>query len=104
MKGSLKKLLKELFVAVLNGIVIASILFSITYFFFGRAELYFLMVLSFSLIVIIIFATMLGATIPLILKKLNIDPAVATGPFVSTMNDIFGLLLYMTFVTLFLIN
>jgi magnesium transporter len=104
MKGSLKKLLKELFVAVLNGIVIASILFIITYFFFGKDKIYFLMILSFSLIVIIIFATMLGATIPLILKKIGADPAVATGPFVSTMNDIFGLLLYMTFVTLFLIN
>jgi len=104
MKGSLKKLFKELFVAVLNGIVIAALLFTITYLFFDSSKTYFLGVLSFTLVVIIIVATMLGAIIPLLLKRVNIDPAVATGPFVSTMNDIFGLLLYMTFVTLFLLS
>lgn len=99
-KESLRKLSKELIVALLNGIVIASILFLCTFFFFP--DIYFLMILSISLFIIIVFATMLGASIPIILKKLNIDPAVATGPFVSTMNDIVGLLIYMTFITLFI--
>jgi len=101
LKESLKKLSKELGVALLNGIVISSILFLATVFFFS--DIYFLMVLSISLIFIIVFATMLGAAIPLILKKFKADPAVATGPFVSTMNDILGLLIYMTFITVFLI-
>lgn len=100
-KESLKKLSKELAVAVLNGLAISAILFIITFFFFD--ELNFLIVLSLSLIFIIIFATMLGATIPILMKKLNADPAVATGPFVSTMNDILGLLIYMTFITLFIV-
>ena len=102
LKESLTKLSKELFVALLNGVVISAILFALTFFFF--TDTYFLFILSLSLIFIIIFATMLGATIPIVLKKLNVDPAVATGPFVSTMNDILGLLIYMTFITLFLIH
>jgi len=102
LKEGLKKLSKELFVALLNGVVISAILFTLTYFFFDDTA--FLFVLALTVIFIILFATMLGATIPLVLKKLNIDPAVATGPFVSTMNDILGLLIYMTFVTLFIIH
>lgn len=100
-KESLKKLLKELSVAVLNGIIISAALFTITIIFFD--DIPFLITLSLSLLFIIIFATMLGATIPIILKRLNADPAVATGPFVTTMNDILGLLIYMTFVTLFIV-
>ena len=101
LKESLKKLSKELIVALLNGLAISALLFAATYFFFD--DITFLVVLSLSLTFIIVFATMLGATIPLILKKLDVDPAVATGPFVSTMNDILGLLIYMTFITLFLV-
>jgi len=101
-KESIRKLLKEFFVAILNGIVIASILFITTSIFFS--ETWFIIILSLSLLVIIVFATMLGATIPLILKRMDIDPAVATGPFVSTMNDILGLLIYMTFITIFIVS
>jgi magnesium transporter len=102
LKESLRKLFKELLVALLNGIVISVILFVATFYFFH--DTYFLSVLSFSLLIIIVFATMLGASIPIILKNLGIDPAVATGPFVSTMNDIIGLLIYMTLITLFIIG
>jgi magnesium transporter len=60
-------------------------------------------VLSSSLFAIIIVATLVGAGIPLLLSKLGSDPAVATGPFVTTTNDILGLLIYLTFVTLYLV-
>ncbi len=102
LRESLRKLFKELLVALLNGVVISTILFIATVFFFD--DIYFLSVLAVSLLVIIIFATMLGASIPIILKKVNVDPAVATGPFVSTMNDIIGLIIYMTFITLLIIK
>ncbi len=102
LKESLRKLFKELLVALLNGIVISAVLFIATFYFFH--DTYFLSVLAFSLLIIILFATMLGASIPIILKNVGIDPAVATGPFVSTMNDIIGLLIYMTFITLFIIG
>ena len=66
-------------------------------------DIHFTTILAIALLCIIIFATILGASIPLVLKKFNIDPAVATGPFVTTMNDIFGLFIYMGLLTLFLL-
>ena len=55
-----------------------------------------------SLILIMLSAGFIGAGAPLALKKLNIDPALATDPFVTTSNDILSLLIYLGFVTLFL--
>ncbi len=96
-----KKIGKEFFVSFINGLVIGCTLFLITFAFFD--DLHFIAILSVSLLCIIIFATLLGASVPLVLKKFDIDPAVATGPFVTTMNDIFGLFIYMTFLTLFFV-
>lgn len=98
---SIRKLGKEFAVSVLNGIAISSILFVITSLFFEDLE--FVTILSLSLLVIIVFATMVGAAIPVLLKRVSIDPAVATGPFVTTMNDVLGLIIYMIFITLFLL-
>lgn len=50
---------------------------------------------SFSLFIVVIFASLFGTFIPLFLNKLKIDPALATGPFITTLNDILGLLVYM---------
>ena len=50
---------------------------------------------SISLFVVIIFASLFGTVIPLVLNKLKIDPALATGPFITTMNDILGLTIYL---------
>jgi len=102
LKDSLKQLGKELLVAIMNGVVISSLLFLTTFLFFS--DHYFLFILSVSLMAIIIFATMLGATIPVLLKKLKVDPAVATGPFVTTMNDILGLIIYLSFITIFIVG
>jgi magnesium transporter len=49
---------------------------------------------SISLLAVIIFAALFGTFIPLILEKYKIDPALATGPFITTINDILGLLIY----------
>ncbi len=99
-KDSLKKLAKELIVGIMNGIVIRGILYLATSFFFK--DHLFLLVLAASMITIIVFATMLGAIVPLILKKLKLDPAVATGPFVTTSNDILGLIIYLTYLSIFI--
>lgn len=93
-----KKILKEFVVGFFNGVVCGAILIIATHLLFD-AELKFSIVLSISLLVIMIFATVIGASIPLILKKFGADPAVATGPFVTTMNDIFGLSIYLSIVT-----
>ena len=49
---------------------------------------------SMALIAVIIFAALFGTFVPLTLDKLNVDPALATGPFITTANDIIGLIIY----------
>ncbi len=49
---------------------------------------------SLSLFVVIITASLLGVSIPLLMERLNIDPALATGPFITTTNDLIGLGIY----------
>ncbi|MBU0560949.1 MAG: magnesium transporter [Bacteroidetes bacterium] len=99
---SLKKLSKEFLVSLLNGLGLAIVLMLATHFIF-KEEFMFSMVLSISLFIIIIFATMLGAFVPILMKKFGADPAIATGPFVTTMNDIFGLLIYLSLITTFIV-
>ena len=53
-------------------------------------------VVSLSLFTVIIFAAILGTIIPLLLNKYKIDPALATGPFITTLNDVIGLFIYFT--------
>lgn len=60
------------------------------------------MVLGISVVLVIIFAAMAGAGIPLLLHRFDIDPAVATGPFITTANDIFSMLIYLGLATLLL--
>jgi magnesium transporter len=59
-------------------------------------------VVAISLVLIVLNSGFIGAAVPLVLKRLNIDPAIATGPFVTTLNDILGLLIYLGLVTIFL--
>jgi magnesium transporter len=95
-----KKIFKEFLVGLLNGVICAAVLMVATHFFF-KAELLFSVILAVSLILIMIFSTVVGSTIPLFLKRFGIDPAIATGPFVATMNDIFGLTIYLSIITFF---
>ncbi len=98
-----KKLFKEFRVAFVNGLASAIILLVMTYMFFST-QLNFSFLLSITLLIIMINATMIGATVPIVLNKIGVDPVVATGPFVSTMNDIVGLLIYFTILSLFYIR
>ncbi len=99
-KESLTRLWKEFRVAMLNGIISAIVLLLLTHFIFN-VDVDFGLILSLSLFVIMVNATMIGAIIPIVLKKLGADPVIATGPFVATSNDIIGLLIYLTLVTIF---
>jgi len=100
---SFKSLAKEFLVAMINGVVLSVILLLSVVLIFPRSELpyNFAVVLSISLLLIIITATIVGASIPLLLKKMKTDPAIATGPFVTTSNDILGLLIYLTIIILY---
>lgn len=99
MIGSAQKIFKELGVALVNSSMLASVIFAISWFVFDNPALSY--TVSISLFVIIIFAAIFGTTIPLLLNRLKIDPAVATGPFITTANDIFGLFIYMHISTFF---
>ena len=90
--GLWNKLLKELGVALINGIVLSSLIFG--YCFFFEASMALSLTVSTALLSVIIFAALFGTIVPLILNKYKVDPALATGPFITTVNDIFGLFLY----------
>jgi magnesium transporter len=89
----LQKLLKEGLVGLLNGILLSTLIYGIA-FVFASSTLGF--VVSISLLVVVIFAAIIGTLIPLLLHKNNIDPALATGPFITTLNDVLGLFIYFT--------
>ncbi len=92
-KGSIgARLSKELFLSLLNGLILAVLLFLSTW--LWKGELLTASAVSLSLIAVIIIAGLIGTFIPLFLNKRGIDPAVATGPFITTSNDIFGILIY----------
>lgn len=88
-------LAKELRVAMISGITIALIVFAFhSYISGGQYDVG--LAISISLIVVILFAGTLGTLIPMMLNRYKIDPAIATGPFITTTNDVFGILLYFT--------
>jgi magnesium transporter len=92
LESTYRKLGKELIVSLMNGIILSGILFLYNYFVSHNLALTF--TVSASLFVVIIFAAVFGTLIPLLLHRIKIDPALATGPFITTMNDIMGLFIY----------
>ena len=88
----LSKLLKELWVSLLNGIICSLIIFGSTYVLGYNIDLS--IIISLSLMAVIVFAAIFGTFVPLTLDKYKIDPALATGPFITTVNDILGLVIY----------
>ncbi len=88
-----QKLLKEVSVALINAIVCSAIIFGYNYFFSDSFAL--TLSVSAALFIVIVFASIFGTFVPLALNRLKIDPALATGPFITTVNDILGLLVYL---------
>ena len=92
-KGSINgRLIKEMLLAALNGTILALFLFLFVW--ATKGEFYTALAISVSLIAVIIVAGLIGTFVPLFLNKRGIDPAIATGPFITTSNDIFGILIY----------
>lgn len=95
-KGSLMlRLFKETGLSLINGIILSLIL--ILFGFSINQELILSLTVSISMIGVIIIAALVGTFIPIILNKRGIDPAIATGPFITTANDIFGIFLFFYF-------
>lgn len=92
-ESTINRLLKEFMVALLNGLILAAIIF--IYNFFVSDSFALTLTVSASLLAVILFAALFGTLIPLILDSFRVDPALATGPFITTMNDIIGLFMYM---------
>ena len=87
-----QRLIKELGVALVNGLICSSIILLAAYL-LGYSLLLSITV-SVALLSVIIFAALFGTFIPLTLDKYKIDPALATGPFITTVNDVLGLFIY----------
>ena len=86
------RLLKELGVALINGFICSLIILMATYSL--GYEMAVSITVSISLFAVIIFAALFGTFVPLTLEKYKIDPALATGPFITTVNDVLGLFIY----------
>ncbi|WP_299365213.1 magnesium transporter [Winogradskyella sp.] len=100
-KGSInKRLIKEMLLAALNGVILSLFLFLFVWIWTQNFEL--ALAISISLIAVIIVAGLIGTFVPLFLDKRGIDPAIATGPFITTSNDIFGIVIYLLIAKLIL--
>jgi magnesium transporter len=94
-----KRLWVEMRAALVNGVICGVLLGVIVWLWLSDYGLG--IIIAMALIFIVLLSGSIGATVPLLLKRRNIDPALATGPFVTTLNDVLGLLIYLSFVTLF---
>ena len=90
--GMVKRILKELIVGLINGLACTAVL--MLYSFMFGYPLALSLTIGFSLLAVILFAAAFGTFMPLTLNRMKIDPALATGPFITTSNDIIGLLFY----------
>jgi len=101
LKGSLVNLLfKEVGLSLINGLALALILIL-----FGviiQQDLSISLTIAGSMMGVIIIAALIGTFVPIILNKRGIDPAIATGPFITTANDIFGIFLFFYMAKIFL--
>ena len=92
--------MRELKVSIINGIVIGVVLLIAVS--IWQSDYRLGLLLGLCMFIIIFWSTIMGAFIPLMLKKANIDPALATGPFITTFNDILGIAIYLGIATVFL--
>ena len=95
------RLIKEVSLSLLNGIILASILFIGSHFLLN-VEMMIGVIVTIALTSVIVIASLIGTFIPLLLDKLGIDPALATGPFITTSNDICGILIYFSIAKMIL--
>lgn len=99
-EGLFKRLAKVFSVAILNGIFLSALVLGVTLLVFSNQQLS--IVVSISLFTVVIFASFVGTATPLILNKLGFNPALASGPFITTINDLLGLAVYFLTVSILL--
>ena len=89
-----RHILKESTVALINATILSVIMYVYNFFMHNANDIVTLAV-PLSLFVVIMFASAFGALIPLVLDRMNVNPAVATGPFIQIINDLSGMTFYM---------
>ena len=89
-----KHIMKELLVAIINATILSLIVYVYNFFVYDPLDIVTLAV-PLSLFVVIMFASAFGTLIPMVLERMNINPAVATGPFIQIVNDLSGMTFYM---------
>ncbi len=92
-KNAFQQVLKESGVAIINSSIISLLVFLYNLFFLESMAI--TLAVSLSLLAVVIFASIFGTIVPLTLEKFKIDPALATGPFITITSDIIGVLIYM---------
>ncbi|MFS0689447.1 magnesium transporter [Sporosarcina sp. 179-K 8C2 HS] len=100
MKKTLSLVFRELLVGIMLGIICGAVISVIAYIWQGSFTLG--LVVGSSLVATLIIGTLAGTIIPLILSKFKVDPAVASGPLITTINDILSLLIYFGIATMFI--
>ncbi len=91
------RLMREVGVSIITGVVCAGLIFAVAWLWWGDLRLG--IVVGGAMLSVILLSTSVGAFVPLSLDRLRIDPALATGPFVTTSNDILGILIYLSLAT-----
>jgi magnesium transporter len=91
-EGLLGRLMKVLLIAVLNGLFLSSLVYVANILLFG--EMHLSLIVSVALFSVVVFASFIGTFTPLVLNRLGYNPALASGPFITTINDLLGLTVY----------
>jgi magnesium transporter len=102
-ESTFKRLIKVLVLAFINGFVLALIVLGISFWIMGWENLGFAAIVSTALFCVVLLASFVGTITPLILDRFDINPALASGPFITTANDILGLIIYLIVIRLFYI-
>lgn len=92
-KSIARRIFKEMGVSLVNGLILSVLL--LFYNLFSGQEILLTITVSMALLTVIVFASVFGTLVPLVLSHYKIDPALATGPFITTTNDIMGLMIYL---------
>jgi len=99
LESTVGKLFKEVLIALLNATILSILIFA--YNKIAGADIALTSTVTAAMFSVVVFASLFGTFVPLLLNRLKIDPAVATGPFVTTLNDIIGMFIYLTIGSFF---
>jgi magnesium transporter len=91
-EGIWRRVVKVFSVAILNGLLLSLIVLGSTYLFFNNHKLS--IIVSFALFCVVLFSSFVGTITPIIINRLGFNPALASGPFITTTSDLIGLTIY----------